>query len=104
MLIVVFWFRTFLLELFRCIPKTGLWSILTSFVGHDDDDGGRTVALGVVDAERDQVLRVGLQPGQRVALKQEEASLKPCIEFSSYLMPFDFRALQKSPNVKSPKF
>ncbi len=40
----------------------------TSFVSHHDNDCGWTITFRVVDTERDQILRVGFQSGDRVAL------------------------------------
>ena len=45
---------------------------LTSFIGHDDDDGFRPVSLRIEDAQGHQVLRVRLQPRQSVLLQRQK--------------------------------
>ena len=49
---------------------------LTSFIGHDDDDRFRTVSLRVEHAQGHQVLRVRLQPRQRVLLQRQQRRVK----------------------------
>ena len=45
---------------------------LTSFIRHDDDDRFRPVSLRIEHAQRHQVLRVRLQPRQRVLLQRQK--------------------------------
>ena len=45
---------------------------LTSFIRHDDDDRFRSVSLRIEDAQGHQVLRVRLQPRQRVLLQRQK--------------------------------